>query len=296
MSEWVELADRCWVRRFPEWDLNVGLVVGSEGALVIDTRASTPQAEELLAEIRELTDAPVRSVVNTHAHFDHTFGNGAFSAATTYAQENAAAALAERGPELQQRYRDQPGVDPEYPEIPAEVIADIAATKLVAIDNTFSVAKVIDLGDRRVELLHLGNGHTDGDVVVVVPDVDVFFAGDLLEESAPPSYGDDSYPLEWPDTVDRLIGLLTADSKIVPGHGAVVDAEFARDQAGDLGTVANTISGLHHNGTTLEAALAHTDDWPWSAAHVEQAVRRGYAALGTPRRPTLPLLGLAKDE
>jgi glyoxylase-like metal-dependent hydrolase (beta-lactamase superfamily II) len=262
MSAWVELADRTWVRRYPKYDVNIGLVAGSEGVLLIDTRGDVAQGEELLGHIRELTDAPVRWVVNTHAHFDHVFGNPAFAEATSYAQENTAAAVAET----------------------------------VAIDVTFSVAKVIDLGDRRVELLHLGNGHTDGDVVVVVPDVDVFFAGDLIEESAPPSYGDDSYPLEWPDTVDRLIGLLSATSKVVPGHGAVVDAEFVREQNNDLGTVANTISGLHHNGTSLEAALAHTDDWPWSQEHVEQAVRRAYAALGAPARPTLPLLGLAKDK
>lgn len=271
MSAWVELGDRVWVRRYPEWDLNVGLVVGSEGALVVDTRATTEQAQELLADLRELTDAPVRWVVNTHAHFDHTFGNDVFTDATSYAQENAAAAMAERAP-------------------------DENGDKLVAVDNAFAVAKVIDLGDRRVELLHLGNGHTDGDVIVVVPDVEVYFAGDLIEESAPPSYGEDSYPLEWPDTVDRLIGLLSATAKVVPGHGAVVDVEFVRDQGADLGTVANTISGLHHNGTSLEAALAHTEDWPWSVEHVEQAVRRGYAALGTPRRPELPLLGLGKSD
>ena len=237
MSTWVELADRTWVRRYAKYDVNIGLVVGSEGALVIDTRGDVEQGEELLAHIRELTDAPIRWVVNTHAHFDHVFGNPAFGDATSYAQENTAAAVAET----------------------------------VAISNTFAVAKVIELGDRRVELLHLGNGHTGGDIVVVVPDVDVFFAGDLIEESAAPSYGDDSYPMEWPDTVDRLIGLLSATAKVVPGHGAVVDAEFVRDQNDDLGTVANTISGLHHNGTSLEAALAHTDDWPWpqiGRAHV----------------------------
>lgn len=291
MSDWTELGDRSWVRRYREWDVNVGLVVGAEGALVIDTRASTAQAEELLAEIRELTDQPVRWVVNTHAHFDHTFGNGVFADATSYAQENAAAALAERGPALQQHYRDNPGPDPVFPEISPAVLADVAATELVAIDNTFSVAKVIDLGDRRVELLHLGHGHTDGDVVVVVPELEVFFAGDLVEESAPPSYGDDSYPLEWPDTADRLIGLLSETAKVVPGHGAVVDAEFVRNQRDDIGTVANTISGLHHAGTSLEAALAHTDDWPYPITHLQEAVRRGYQVLGAPRRPTLPLLG-----
>jgi glyoxylase-like metal-dependent hydrolase (beta-lactamase superfamily II) len=291
MSAWTELGDRCWVRRYRDWDINVGLVVGSEGALVIDTRASTAQAGELLGHIRELTDAPVRWVVNTHAHFDHIFGNAVFAGAETYAHENAAATHTTRGPELRQHYRDHPGPDPAYPEIAPETLAGVATTELVAVSNTFAVAKVIDLGDRRVELLHLGNAHTDGDTVVVVPDVDVYFVGDLVEESAPPSYGDDSYPLEWPDTIDRVVGMLSATAKVVPGHGAVVDAEFVRDQANDLGTVANTISGLHHGGTSLADALAHTDDWPWPVEHLEQAVRRAYAVLGTPPRPTLPLLG-----
>ena len=88
-----------------------------------------------------------------------------------------------------------------------------------------------------------------------------------------------------------MIGLLSDTSKVVPGHGAVVDAEFVRDQAGDLGTVANTIAGLHHAGTSLDDALEHTDDWPWPLEHLQDAIKRGYEALGTPRRPTLPLLG-----
>ncbi|WP_406046731.1 MBL fold metallo-hydrolase [Kribbella sp. NBC_00889] len=254
MSTWAEVGDRCWVRRYDEWDLNVGLVVGADGALVIDTRATTEQAEELREHIRELTGQPVRWVVNTHAHFDHVAGNSVFDQAEVIAHENAATA--------------------------AELTA-----------QTFAVARVIDLGDRRVELLHLGNAHTDGDVVVVVPDAEVYFVGDLIEESAPPSYGEDSFPLEWPDTIDRVIGMLSSSSKVVPGHGAVVDAEFVRDQAGDLGTVANTISGLHHGGTPLEQALAHTDDWPWPLEKLQDAIKRGYGTLGTPRRPTLPLLG-----
>ncbi len=198
MSTWLEVGDRCWVRRYDEWDLNVGLIVGSDGALVIDTRATTEQASELQAHIREVTDSPVRWVVNTHAHFDHVAGNSVFTDAAVYLHENAAAE------------------------------EDLDGT-------TFAVAKVIDLGDRRVELLHLGNAHTSGDTVVVVPDVDVYFVGDLIEESAPPSYGRDSFPLDWPDTIDRVIGLLSDTSKVVPGHGAVVDAEFVRDQAGESG-------------------------------------------------------------
>jgi glyoxylase-like metal-dependent hydrolase (beta-lactamase superfamily II) len=254
MSAWAEVGDRCWVRRYDEWDLNVGLVVGADGALLIDTRATTEQAEELREHIREVTDEPVRWIVNTHAHFDHVVGNRVFADVTVYLHENAATE------------------------------ADLTGT-------TFSVAKVIDLGDRRVELIYLGNAHTSGDTVVVVPDVDVFFLGDLVEESAPPSYGEDSFPLEWPDTLERVIGTMSGATKVVPGHGAVVDAEFARNQAADLGAVANTISTLHHGGTSLEDALKHTDDWPWPVEKLQDAIKRGYEALGTPRRPTLPLLG-----
>ncbi|MEU4197917.1 MBL fold metallo-hydrolase [Kribbella sp. NPDC026611] len=254
MSAWAELGDRTWVRRYDEWDLNIGLVVGADGALLIDTRATTEQAEELREHVRELTDKPVNWVVNTHAHFDHVVGNSVFTDATVYLHENAAAE------------------------------ENLAGT-------TFSVAKVIDLGDRRVELLYVGNGHTSGDAIVVVPDVDVFFLGDLIEETAPPSYGEDSFPLEWPDTLNQAIGMMSGTAKLVPGHGAVVDADFAREQAGELGDVANTISTLHHAGTSLEDALAHTEDWPWPVDKLQDAIKRGYQALGAPRKPTLPLLG-----
>jgi glyoxylase-like metal-dependent hydrolase (beta-lactamase superfamily II) len=247
MTDWTELGDRCWVRRHPDWDLNVGVVAGTDGVLVIDTRENADQATELLEAVRRVAPGPVRWVVNTHAHFDHVCGNSVLAAAgaTIYAHEVAAAAFPEGVP----------------------------------VDQTFASVKVIDLGDRRVELLHLGKGHTGGDVVVVVPDVDVVFAGDMIEESAPPSYGDDSYPLEWSDTVDRLAGLLSATARVVPGHGAVVDREFVQAQGADLGTVANAISGLHHNGASLDEALAH-DDWPYPKEGLEQAVRRGYEHLG----------------
>ncbi|MFG1905290.1 MBL fold metallo-hydrolase [Kribbella sp. NPDC048928] len=251
---WTELGDRTWVRRYDEWDLNVGLVVGSDGALVIDTRATTEEAEQLREHIRELTDLDVQWVVNTHAHFDHVNGNSVFAGAEVHLHENAA-----------------------------------AEEKLAG--TTFATAKVIDLGDRRVELLYVGNAHTSGDTVVAVPDVNVFFVGDLLEESAPPSYGEDSFPLEWPDTIQAVVGMMPQSAQIVPGHGAVVDIEFAHDQAIELGKVANTISALHHAGTSLDDALKSTEDWPWPVDKLQDAIRRGYQVLGPPQRPTLPLLG-----
>lgn len=288
MSRWIEVGDGCWQGRFPEWDVNVGVVAGTDGLLVIDTRGTLRQGSELLDDLRRLRPDPVRWVANTHLHFDHTFGNKPFADAGSrlVAHENAAAGMLERAEKIKQLCRDNPDEDPDYPAITAEVIADVIDTPLAVPADTFAVARVIDLGDRRVELLHLGNGHTDGDVVAVVADAQVVYAGDLIEQSAHPSYGDDSFPLEWPETIDRLAGLLAEDSRVVPGHGDVVDRTFVQEQGGELGTIANTIAGLHHGGASVDEALAH-DEWPYPAADLGHAIRRGYAQLG-PRN--LPLV------
>jgi glyoxylase-like metal-dependent hydrolase (beta-lactamase superfamily II) len=94
-----------------------------------------------------------------------------------------------------------------------------------------------------VEIAHLGRGHTDGDLLVVVPDADVVFAGDLLESAGPPSFGPDSVPDEWPATLDGLIGLMTATTLAVPGHGEPVGREFVFEQRGRIAAQAADMPG-----------------------------------------------------
>ncbi len=164
----------------------------------------------------------------------------------------------------------------------------------MAATHPFSSAKVVDLGDRQVELLHLGRGHTGGDAVVRVDDVDVVFAGDLVEEAARgshgavPGFGADSYPLEWPDTLDLVISLLTTRSVVVPGHGMPVGREFVEQQREAIGTVAETIRELASRGVGVGDAL-DSAEWPYPRDELANAVRRGYEQL--PRgSKTLPLL------
>jgi glyoxylase-like metal-dependent hydrolase (beta-lactamase superfamily II) len=77
-TDWVEVGDRVFVRRYALLDQNIGVVLGEEGALVVDTRATHQHADELLADLRRLTPLPARVVVNTHGHWDHCFGNARF--------------------------------------------------------------------------------------------------------------------------------------------------------------------------------------------------------------------------
>ena len=155
-------------------------------------------------------------------------------------------------------------------------------------DQTFSSARVLDLGDRILELVHPGRGHTAGDLIVRVPDADVVLAGDLVEESAPPSLGEDSWPMEWPLSLDLVLTLLTPDTVVVPGHGAAVDRDFVEQQRDQLGTVAETIRELAGRGVTLTDAL-DAADWPWEKERLETAVRRGYAHLPRSQK-RLPLV------
>ncbi len=286
-SGFAEIADRCWVARFEFLDVNVGLVGGSRGLLVVDTHASEADARRVVEQVRRLGVGEEVAVVNTHQHYDHTFGNVVFSEAydepPVIAHDDAATALVEGAPALQ-RQAASDADDPRY--------AAIAATRVLLPTETFSSARVVDLGDRIVELVHPGRGHTAGDVVVRVGDADVMFAGDLVEESAVrhgvPGYGDDCYPMEWPATLDLAIGLLTPGSVVVPGHGLPVDKDFVDEQRSAIGVVAETIRDLASRGVPVDDALAATQ-WPYPAEELATAVRRGYAHLPRSSR-SLPLI------
>ena len=200
-----------------------------------------------------------------------------------HAHETAAEQTVAAGQRIQRRYAEQPD-DPHS--------AEVQETEIVAADHTFSSAVALDLGSRMVELVHPGRGHTGGDLVVRVPDADVLLAGDLVEESAlrqgVPGFGPDCYPLEWPWTLDIVLGLLTASSVVVPGHGAPVDREFVEDQRNAVGLVAEGIRGLAGSGVPLSEALA-AGDWPYPREELADAVRRGYEQL--PRgQKQLPLV------
>jgi glyoxylase-like metal-dependent hydrolase (beta-lactamase superfamily II) len=267
----VELADRVFVLRYPVLDVNVTLIVGDGAALVVDTLSGDTQARELADRARRVTPAPL-AVVNTHHHFDHCFGNAALArdgAGPIWAHHEAALELRERGEswryELVEKYRDS---DPE-------LSAEIAAAQILPPTRVVHQAATLDVGGRRVELRHLGRGHTAGDLVVLVPDADLVVAGDLVEEGAPPSFSD-GYPLEWPDTVAALVTLLSEDSVVVPGHGEPVRKAFVQAQHAQLSELDWLIRDGHYNSAPADAVAARS---PFGAAACLVAVERGYAEL-----------------
>ncbi|TMD28505.1 MAG: MBL fold metallo-hydrolase [Chloroflexi bacterium] len=225
MGVWQEIGDRVWVRRYEMLDQTIGAVAGDDGLLIVDTRGSHRLGRELQADAAELS-RPVRWVVNTHFHWDHSWGNAVFANAELWGHERCPPAL------LSTFEPEQERVIGDFPEM-ADDVHEVVPTPP---RHLLTDAASIDLGERLVELRHLGRGHTDNDVVVVVPDVGALFVGDLLENGAPPYFGD-SFPLDWPATADAIVAI--ASGPVAPGHGDVGDRGFAERQAGALRLVAD---------------------------------------------------------
>jgi glyoxylase-like metal-dependent hydrolase (beta-lactamase superfamily II) len=282
-----EVAERVWVARHEWFDLNITVVGGDRGLLAVDTHASARAARAVIDDVRRLGVGEVIGVVNTHEHFDHTFGNGtfrtAYGAIPIHAHEAAAAMTVSSGERVKGLYDAEPD-DPHADEV--------RETEIVPADHTFSSAVSLDLGDRAVELVHPGRGHTSGDLVVRIPDIDVVLGGDLVEESGArghvPGFGSDSFPLEWPHSLDIVLDLLTPATVVVPGHGALVDRDFVEVQRNEIGIVAQTIRDLAGRGVPVDQAL-DAADWPYPQDALADAVRRGYEHLPVGQRQ-LPLV------
>ncbi|MEO6998377.1 MAG: MBL fold metallo-hydrolase [Terracoccus sp.] len=272
-----EVADRVFVARYPQWDVNVGLVLGRDGAVVVDTRASARAGEEVQGDIRALgRDIVVRHVVSTHVHFDHTFGNAAFESATVHAHDNVGRTFVADAERIKAAFRSDPGDGPEYGYTAADA-ADVLASPVRGPDCTFGKGATIDLGDRVVTLAYAGRGHTDGDIAVHVPDTDAMFLGDLIEESAHPSFGGDCWPLDWADTLESHLCWLGPASVVVPGHGRCVDVAFVERQRSEIAAVAAVIRERRIAGQPWAAALAEPDErLAYPLDWLESAFRRGW--------------------
>ncbi|SDD20050.1 MBL fold metallo-hydrolase [Glycomyces harbinensis] len=274
-DRWIEVADKVWVRRMEELDQSLGLVIGEECCLVIDTGVSADAGYAFATAVRELTDLPWQ-VAYTHDHFDHWFGTAAFGESAVWAAGDGATYLS-RGDEQRKRwaakYRGQ-GREEEARRI--------ARSRLVPPNCRVNGAVGLNLGGRTVVLRQVGPAHSDNDMVVEVPDAGVLFAGDLLEGGAPPSYGS-AFPYEWPQAVEYLLSW--KPPIVVPGHGDPADYWWARTQARDLAEVARLCREVAQGFVTKEEALAHS---PFGAEAMTAALERCEALTPPPPEPAPP--------
>ncbi len=212
---------------------NAGFIVGSNGVLVVDTFETTDAAKELLADIRKVTNLPIRYVVNTHYHLDHTGGNAVFAeaGATIIAQRNVYSWLRTENLKFF-------GPSPK-PEQNAQV------ESLVLPDILYSDAVDLYLGTRLIQVRYM-LGHTGGDSVVIMPDANVVFGGDLIWQKHLPNLIDASTG-PWIQTLDKLLQEHPS-ATFVSGHGDLATPADVSDFRGYLTTLRADVAQAQSDG------------------------------------------------
>ncbi len=300
-------------------DGNSVVIVNSDDVVVVDTHINPASARAVIGKIREITDAPVTKIVNTHWHDDHTNGNHAYREAFPDAQIVAhratLAALREKwAPMEAQRREAYLTVTPEQILAAADELDDlnqaigyrvyagyVAALKpempsmqLVYPDTVFADRLVFDSGGRRIVVEWLGRGNTDGDVVVSLPDDGVLITGDLLV--APIPFAFDSPMTDWIETLERVFAF--GARTIVPGHGAVQhDSKYIDQVLGLLRATVDAVRRAHESGAAfseLADAVDLTDHqarftsgdtektFAWNTYYLAPGLRSAWVSLGYP--------------
>ena len=202
----IEVAPGVYAFIQPGGATDAGFIVEEEGVVIIDTLMTTTLAERLLAEVRHVTDKPVRYVVNTHWHGDHLFGNALMPPAPIVAHDTCRDDLFTEWEAHREFLRDlYPAVYEEWRDLPR-----------TPPNVTFSDSLTLHLGARPIELRFYGRAHTRGDVAVFMPTEGVLFAGDLSFHKYIPN-ARDGFPDAWVRVAERVEQVDCGI--IVPGHG-----------------------------------------------------------------------------
>ena len=227
---------------------NVAVRVTDQGVIIVDNKF--PYSFDFITEqVRSITDQPIKYVLNTHHHDDHSGSNADFMReADVIAHKNARANIVRN---------NQPG-----------------APRIIFADET-----AVFLGDAEVQMFHFGRGHTNGDAVAYFPDLrtvhtgDLFVFGQRLDGSTLSpfwDFGNGGSVMEWPATLTRLLAL--DFDTVIPGHGPILTKADVRTFRGKLETVIERVGREIAAGTTRDDIASRVDtadlDWPLAPVRI----------------------------
>ncbi|MCK4711842.1 MAG: MBL fold metallo-hydrolase [Marinosulfonomonas sp.] len=213
-TTFVEIGDGLWAFT-AEGDPNSGVIIGDESVMVIEAQATPRLANKVIEEIRKVTDKPISHLVLTHYHAVRVLGASAYGAPEIIMSDAARSMVVERG---------QEDWDSEFQRFPRLFEGHESIPGLTYPTTTFSDSMTVYLGNRRVDIMHLGRAHTAGDAVVWVPDAEVMFTGDIVEYHSA-CYCGDGYFADWGETLENIA--MFDPASIAPGRG---DALVGREK------------------------------------------------------------------
>jgi len=194
-----------------EGDPNAGVIVGPDSVVVLEALATPVLAQKLVAEIRKVTDKPIKHVVLSHYHAVRFLGASAYGASEIIMSQDTRDLVAERG---QQDYES------EARRFPRLFQGIESVPGLTWPTQTFTGQMTLWLGDREVQIAQVGRAHTKGDTIVWLPKEKVMFSGDIVEYHSA-LYCGGAYLQDWGGTLDAVQAY--GAEKIVPGRGAALD-------------------------------------------------------------------------
>ena len=246
---------------------NIGVSYGPDDTVLIDDQFA-PLTDKIARAVADLGGTPVRYLVNTHWHFDHSGGNENLgkSGATIFAHENV-------------RVRMVTGGTVAGTNTPP---APPAALPVV----TYAQGLTFHLNGDQIDAVFTGGGHTDGDTALYWRNANVLHTGDLMMSNAPFPFVDrDSggNAVQLVATLDKLLAMTNATTKVIPGHGPVTNREGLQMWRDRIAGAVETVRAARSSGMTLDAFLAAnplaTFDRPGAFVNSEAFARAVWASL-----------------
>ena len=202
-----------------EGDPNSGVIIGDESVMIVEAQATPRLAHKVIEQVRQVTAKPISHVVLTHYHAVRVLGASAYGADQIIMGEAARGMVMERGQEdWDSEFQRFPRLFEGYESIPG----------LTFPTTTFNDRMTVHLGKRRVDLMHLGRAHTAGDIVIHVPDENVMFTGDIVEDHSA-CYCGDGHFADWGTTLDAIKAYDV--NSIAPGRGGALIGKEAVNRA-----------------------------------------------------------------
>ena len=230
---------------------NIGVAVGDDGVLLIDDQFA-PLTTKIKAAVAEVSDQPIKFLINTHWHYDHTGGNENLG--------NAGVVIVAHDEVYTRMSSDQfvEALDRAFPASPSAALPKI----------TYSDTMTFYLNEQAIKGFHVETAHTDGDTVIYFPDANVIHAGDVYFNGIYPfidtsSGGSIAGMIQG---VDRILALATADTKIIPGHGALSNRDELETYRKMLVDVQSITEKAIAQGLSLEEFLASKPTAQYDAA------------------------------
>lgn len=254
-----QLADSTYALVFPEYDDlgNEGIIVTDEGAVVIDTDVRT--VDRIFAALPQITDKPIRYVINTHHAFDHSSANCFFAdrGATIIGSESCREAMISHGEHNFKRWSDR------LPYI--QKILEEKKPRIVPPTITFNSELTLHLGGTIIELFHYGHAHSPGDAFIYLPKEQILFGGDLLWGGFFPNVREANVVNQL-RVIDRILEFPA--KYYVPGHGGITsDRNDIVNTRNFLGSLYEMIATMIREGKSIGDVRAAGE--PLAAVHPE---------------------------